>query len=283
MSQTPIGKFENKLGFSTNLALENYSRTNLPPISSKKEIAENKLIKSEFNAEIRPKDYKPQTNVLVPPLNLGLTNVQSSQYVNPIGNTQYSNPHITNPMLTNTIPNPNLNPNPVLQSNVQLIPPKRPSGPYDPNAGYDRNRGYNPGHEQQSRAKQAPKKGFFSFGASKNNIPPALPPPPLQTTILMQEPRDFHPGDYKFYSTVKQAIPQNYPKTGYEKLMSCSSLTMRPIFNIDAEYSSCTKNVNNFYIYPGLHSREQYSIEPMFVVRESTNNCAKFFLTYIIF
>ena len=266
MSFTP--KVENKLGFSSNLALENYSRTNLPPIGSKKEIpSENKLIRSEFNAPL--KDFKPQVNLVIPPLNLASTNVQASPYGNPLGNAQYSNPIIKSPMLANTMPNP------VLQTNTQQPPPQRPRAPYDPNAAYDQSRGYNPAFEQQSRVKPQQKKGFFNFGAGKHM---ATPPPQLPTT-MMQEQRDFHPGDYKYYSTVKHAIPQNYPKSGYEKLMSCSALTMRPIFNIDAERGSCTKNINSFYIYPGIHSREQYSIEPMFVVRESTNSCAKFCLT----
>ena len=118
--------------------------------------------------------------------------------------------------------------------------------------------------------------------AYNQRIPPPFPaysqPTPLPPKHLEGAP--YLPGDYKFYSSVKQAVPQNYPRNGFEKLMMGNALTMRPILNLDDKGTSCMKTLSTFYIYPGIHSREQYSMEPMFVVRESTNSCAKACLTY---
>lgn len=118
--------------------------------------------------------------------------------------------------------------------------------------------------------------------AYNQQIPPPFPaysqPIPLPPKHLEGAP--YLPGDYKFYSSVKQAVPQNYPRSGFEKLMMGNALTMRPIFDLDEKGASLMKTLSTFYIYPGIHSREQYSMEPMFVVRESTNSCAKACLTY---
>ena len=254
----PLEKVESRLGMTSNLALEHYSHSNIPGGSKKDITSDSKLIKSDFSAELRPIDHKLQSRVPIntPPINSALLATTSQQIR---GGDQF----ITGAPLNITAQQPIHN---RIDPYVPPIPPRYDNPRYDPQARYDR--------PPPPPAPPTKKGGFFSFGKKnelkgKMGLPPNLPNPQANMNVKSD--------DYKYYSTVKQVIGQNYPKGGFDKLLSCDAITMRPIFNLE-EGASCTTNMNIFYIYPGEHSREQYSMEPLFVVRESTNTCAKYCL-----
>jgi len=149
------------------------------------------------------------------------------------------------------------------ERNQPLVPPQNPN--------------YNKSSNQSSN------QAIPNSNPNLNNVPHLQNPLPnySQPRPLDGPPQPpFLPGEYKFYSTVRCALLQNYPRTGFEKLMMGTTLTMRPIFNMDEQNQrSCMQKVSTFYIYPGTHSREHFSMEPMFIVRENTNTCSKLCLT----
>lgn len=322
-SQVLDNRPENKLGLTSNLALEQYSNTNLPPIDiSRKEATQNKLIRSEFASD---KLQMTKSPMLQPTNKQALSVIPEQQQRNfpeqhqrnfaPNLPNQYSRPpppkkegmfsFLTRKEKPSYPPayNRQIDQYPQNYPTAQKYPPpgpqQEPYQKYSP-AGPSQDpysQKYIPGPAQDIYSqKYLPKEPLQSqpdpflqrnppTGAFSQQDPHSQKYPSQREIRANSDPRqgefpvkDYRTGDYKFYSTVKQAIPQNYPKTGFEKLMSCNALTMRPIFNVE-DTASCMTTMNTFYIYPGVHSREQYSIEPMFVVRENTNSCAKFCLT----
>lgn len=260
---------EQKLGMTSNLALEHYSQTNIP--GSKKEINQgSNLIRSEFNLD---------------PKIMGQTNAPP-------------------PLINTTAPTYNN-----MQRNLALTQKPPPVKSNNNFLGF--NFGRNKGQKNLPPVSFAPRNnnplppqnitaGIYSEQNYAQNPPPYLPqskltvpvpeeqkrnpsqqqlrgPPPIPT--MMNQQQDMKPGDYKFYSTVKEVVPQNYPQRGFDKIMEFDAITMRPILNIQ-DQASCTTNYHTFYVYPGEPSRAHYSMEPLFIVREITNTCARLCLKY---
>lgn len=263
---TSLDKVEQKLGLTSNLALENYSHTNIP--GSKKELSQTNLIRSEFNSDPR---VVGQTNAPPPLANTTAPNYSNMQ--RNLAATQKPPPVKSNNFLGlnfgRSKGQKNLPPVSFAPRNNNPLPPQNITAGIYSEQNYNQNPNYLP---QNKLALPVPEEGKRIPSQQQLRGPPS--------NLMMNQPQEIlKPGDFRFYSTVKEVVPQNYPQRGFDKIMEFDAITMRPILNI-VEEASCTTNFHTFYVYPGQPSRAQYSMEPLFVVREITNTCARLCLKY---